>query len=53
MRADIAIKRSKDYESALADMNEAIRLQPHEAPYFINRAFNRNSLDDYFGAMAD
>lgn len=53
MRADIAIKRSKDYESALADMNEAIRLQPHEAPYFINRAFLRYSLDDYFGAMAD
>ena len=53
MRADIAIHQSKDYAQALADMDEAIKLQPHFAGYFINRAFLRYSLDDYFGAMSD
>ena len=53
MRADIAIKSSRDYKNALADMDEAIKLQPHFAGFFINRAFLRYNLDDYFGAMAD
>lgn len=53
LRADIAINRNKDYKQALADMDEAIRLQPKYAGYFINRAFIRYRLDDYFGAMSD
>ncbi|MCH5245008.1 MAG: tetratricopeptide repeat protein [Muribaculaceae bacterium] len=53
MRADIAIARDSCLEGALLDMNEAIRLQPHFAGFFINRAFLRYRLDDYFGAMAD
>lgn len=54
LRADIAIHgNNKDYQGALADMTEAIRLQPREAGLYINRAFLRHSLDDYFGAMAD
>lgn len=53
MRADIAINSSRDFEQALADMNEAIKLQPHYAGFFINRAFLRHRLDDYFGAMSD
>ena len=53
MRADIAINSKEDFASALSDMNEAIKLQPHYAGYFINRAFLRYKLDDYFGAMAD
>lgn len=53
LRSDIAIKSKKDYESALADMNEAIKLQPQFVGYFINRAFLRYNLNDYFGAMAD
>lgn len=53
MRADIAINSAGDYEQALKDMNEAIKLQPHYAGYFINRAFLRHRLDDYFGAMSD
>lgn len=53
MRADIAISSSKDFAKALADMDEAIKLQPQFAGYFINRAFLRYNLDDYFGAMAD
>ena len=53
LRADIAIKTEKNYQQALDDMNEAIKLQPHYAGFFINRAFLRYRLDDYFGAMAD
>ena len=53
MRADIAISSSKDFAKAFADMDEAIKLQPQFAGFFINRAFLRYNLDDYFGAMAD
>lgn len=53
IRADISIKQSKDYTRALADMDEAIKLQPQFAGFFINRSFLRYNLDDYFGAMAD
>lgn len=53
MRADIAINSAKDYEQALADMDQAIRLQPKYAGFFINRAFLRHELDDYYGAMSD
>ncbi|MDE6225485.1 MAG: tetratricopeptide repeat protein, partial [Muribaculaceae bacterium] len=53
IRADIAIKREDDFNRALSDMNEAIKLQPHYAGFFVNRAFLRYKLDDYFGAMAD
>lgn len=54
MRADIAINSGGgDFESALADMDKAIKLQPRHAGLFINRAFLRYKLDDYFGAMAD
>lgn len=53
MRADLAISRDSALEGALEDMNEAIRLQPQYAGFFINRAFLRYRLDDYYGAMAD
>lgn len=53
MRADIAINSSRNYAEALEDMNEAIKLQPRFAGYFINRAFLRHRLDDYYGAMSD
>ncbi|MDE7410452.1 MAG: tetratricopeptide repeat protein, partial [Paramuribaculum sp.] len=53
LRADIAINSQKNYAQALEDMNEAIKLQPKYAGYFINRAFLRYKLDDYFGAMSD
>ncbi|MCH5347372.1 MAG: tetratricopeptide repeat protein [Muribaculaceae bacterium] len=53
MRADLAIARDTLLEGALEDMNEAIRLQPHFTGLFINRAYIRYKLDDYFGAMAD
>ncbi len=53
MRADILIKKALDYEKALQDMNSAIKLEPKKADYFVNRAFLKYHLDDYFGAMAD
>lgn len=53
MRADIAMHSGGDLKAALADMNEAVRLQPKLAGLYINRAYLRYSLDDYFGAMAD
>ena len=53
MRAEIATRSRQDFESALADMDSAIMLEPRYAGYFINRAFMKYNLDDYFGAMAD
>ena len=53
IRSQIEMNHQKDYNAALADMNEAIKLDPHFAGYFINRAFMKYNLDDYFGAMAD
>ena len=53
MRAEIATRTRHDFESALADMDSAIVLEPRYAGYFINRAYMKYNLDDYFGAMAD
>ncbi|MCM1504756.1 MAG: tetratricopeptide repeat protein [Muribaculum sp.] len=53
IRADVAINSERNFENALADMDEAIKLQPQYAGFFVNRAFLRYNLDDYFGAMAD
>ena len=53
MRSDLHIQYGKDFEAALADMDEAIKLEPRYTGYFINRAYIRYNLDDYFGAMAD
>ncbi len=53
MRADIAINSHGDYNAALADIDEAIRLMPQVPGLYINRAFLRYNLDSYTGAMAD
>lgn len=53
LRAEIETTYKKDYASALKDMDEAIKLEPHYAGYFINRASLKYNQDDYFGAMAD
>lgn len=53
MRADIAINSGKDYKSALADMDMAVKLQPNYAGYYINRAYLRYMNDDFYGAFAD
>lgn len=53
MRADIAINSHGDYAAALADMDQAIKLQPQYAGFFINRAYLRYMTDDFNGAFAD
>lgn len=53
MRADIAINSHSNYRQALEDMDQAIKLQPKYAGFYINRAFLRYNLEDYFGAMED
>lgn len=53
IRADISINQQQNYQDALADMDKAIKLQPRHIGLFINRAFLRYKLDDYFGAMSD
>ncbi len=54
LRANMAIKSGKEgYQSALADMDEVIRLEPRRSDFFVNRAFLRHELDDYYGAMSD
>lgn len=53
VRSEIKWRHEDDMKGALADMDEAIKLEPHFAGYFINRAFMKYRLDDYFGAMAD
>ena len=53
MRSEINMRYKDDTKSALADMDEAIKLEPRYAGYFINRAFMKYKLDDYFGSMAD
>ena len=53
IRADVAINRGNQFDRALADMDEAIKLQPQYAGFFVNRAFLRYKLDDYLVAMAD
>lgn len=53
MRADIAINSEANHAQALEDMNNAIRLQPKYAGFYINRAYLRHEMDDYAGAMDD
>lgn len=53
LRADIAINSHADYQSALEDIDQAIRLQPQLAGLYINRAFLRYKTDNYNGAMSD
>lgn len=53
MRSQIAIQRHRDFADALADMDRAVKLMPRYAGLYINRAYLRYNLDDYFGAMAD
>lgn len=53
MRADIAINSYGDYNRALDDIDQAIKLSPKLAGLYINRAFLRYKTDNYKGAMAD
>lgn len=52
LRAELFSKQ-KRWDDALKDMNSAITLQPREPDLYVNRAFVRYNLDDFFGAMSD
>lgn len=52
IRADIESNRG-NWDSALTDMEEAVRLYPDEPGLYINRAFIRYNTDNYLGAMSD
>jgi regulator of sirC expression with transglutaminase-like and TPR domain len=43
----------KQYQKALADFNEAIRLKPDDKDAYINRGFAKDMLGDAAGAAAD
>ncbi len=53
MRANLEATVTKNYEKALNDMNEAIRLHPQESQYYVIRAHIYYNLDNYDGAMED
>lgn len=54
MRAELLMRRRiPRYETALEDMNAAVRLDPRQTGLYINRAYIRYQLDDWYGAMAD
>jgi tetratricopeptide (TPR) repeat protein len=42
-----------DYDGALADYDEAIRLRPEDAPFYFNRASTRFQRGDYDAAISD
>ena len=68
LRADVTIKgydmtranvagadtlSANRWRRAEQDLSNAIRLLPREAGLYVNRAYLRYNLDDFFGAMAD
>ncbi len=53
MRSVITAQTGGDLHDALADMDQAIRLQPARTPLRINRAVIRYRLDDINGALED
>lgn len=52
MRAEL-LTRQLRWAEALEDMDRAVKLEPREKSLYLNRAFVRYNLDDFFGAMAD
>lgn len=53
LRALLLMKYDGDYDGALQDMNDAVRLEPKRAEYYINRALVKYYTDDLRGAMED
>lgn len=53
VRGVLRVERDEDYEGALTDLDEAIKLSPRRVPYYINRALVRYFSDDLRGAMSD
>ena len=54
MLADLYMQRGKErFDSAAVHLDHAIRLQPLTAGLYVNRAYVRYTLNDFYGAMAD
>ena len=53
MRCEIHYNVLKDTLKAIADLDEAIRLEPNKVAYYINRSIMRYQIFDYRGSMAD
>lgn len=54
MLADLAMRGNKpEVDSAMVHINAAIKLQPHFAGLYVNRAFLKYRSNDWFGAMDD
>lgn len=52
IKADIYSKLKK-WEESIQAIDEAIKLQPDNTDLYINRAYLRYNVNDFFGAMAD
>ena len=53
MRCEIYYNNLKDNNKALEDINEAIKLEPANVNYYINRSFMRYQVNDIRGSMDD
>lgn len=54
MLSDLAMRGAKpDVDSAMVHLDAAIKLQPHYAGLYVNRAYLKYRKDDWFGAMND
>ena len=53
MRCEIYFNVVEDTEKALADINQAILLEPRNASLYINRSYMRYKVDDIRGTMED
>ncbi|MFM6435074.1 MAG: tetratricopeptide repeat protein, partial [Microcystis panniformis] len=42
-----------DIQGAISDYNQAIKIDPNEAPNYSNRGQARQNLGDFSGAIAD
>lgn len=52
-RCEIYANHLKDYNKALEDIDEAIKLEPTNVNYYINRSYLRYQINDIRGTMAD
>lgn len=52
-RCEIYANHLKDYNKALEDIDEAIKLEPNNVGCYINRSYLRYQLNDIRGTMAD
>lgn len=53
MRCEIYANNLKDYTKALEDIDKAIKLEPSNVNYYINRSYLRYQINDIRGTMAD